>query len=179
MWGDVARCRRGRPREGAHLSAHTIARPRQLAPATQALLTPVLLRAPRRLRLWRGSPPLRSAGARRREQVRAQLRRRLHRGEVWGDMGRYGQLRRRLHAASPRAALAGVTPEGGGGGGGAHEVARLGRYRGDAGEMQGRCRGDIGEVQGRHRGEQGLAVRLRIDHDVCQVLGAPDDLVRV
>jgi len=119
MWGDVARCRRGRPREGAHLSAHTIARPSQLAPATQ-----VLLRAPRRLRLWRGSPALRSAGARRRAQVRAQLRRRLHHGEVWRDIGRYGQLRRRLHAASPRAALAGVPPEGGGGGGGADEVAR-------------------------------------------------------
>jgi len=155
MWGDVARCRRGRPREGAHLSAHTIARPRQLAPATQALLTPVLLRAPRRLRLWRGSPPLRSAGARRREQVRAQLRRRLHRGEVWGDMGRYGQLRRRLHAASPRAALAGVPPECGGGGGGAHEVARRlarlaraegARAAGHAGRVLGAREGDLVRV---------------------------------
>ena len=31
----------------------------------------------------------------------------------------------------------------------------LGRYRGDAGEMQGRCRGDAGEMQGRCRGDIG------------------------
>ena len=138
MWGGVRRYRPGPAREGAHQRAHTNARPRQLAPATQ-----VLLRAPRRRTLWRGSPPLRRreqvprispVSPRRREQVRAQLRRRLHHGRL-----HHGRLHPGLRAASPRAAspraaspraaspraaLPGVPPECGGGGGGTHKVAR-------------------------------------------------------